>query len=291
MMDPFFFRNRLSAWLDRELPPAEVAELEQAMHLQTELREEAEQFRGRVDAFRAMKLAAPPEVLTGALNAPAPARLPWIAVVPVLILLFIGIWWMQRPEPAPPASVVASNTPEPVVETPEPEAPSPEPVTTAPAVTTAEKPLPTKANPYVPKKSSPSSKSHSRLTVVIPKEIIEDPDATDYAEEDPLPTRSAQPSFRYRLTPNDPNNAFKSLKDLVTHMGGQFLTSAGGAKATYPIEAGTVDRALLKVSAANVVALVQNLATVGTVGVVAQPTEIPPSGMVSVFVEISVPPP
>ena len=128
------------------------------------------------------------------------------------------------------------------------------------------------------------------MTVVIPKDIVEDPDATDYAEEEPLPKPAASQSFRYRLTPNDPNTVLRSLKDLVLRVNGQFLNPSGGAKATYPIESGSVDRVLLKVSAANLPALLQNLSTAGTVNMVVQPSEIPPSGMVGVMVEVDVPP-
>jgi hypothetical protein len=294
MMDPFFFRNRLSGWLDGELSKSELQELTDAMEAQPELQAEADAFRARVEAVRGLKLPAPPDVLVASMQVSAPSRRPTWILAALGVVAIAGIWatTREKPEVTTVENPAAEN---PAAENP-PETPAAPPPTDPTAETTAK---PTPANPVI-KPSTESSvlpalpkargKGHSRLTVVIPKDIIEDPDATDYADEDPLPKHSSSQSFRYRLNPDDPNNALKSLKELVSRLGGQFQSASGGAKATYPLESGSVDRVLLKVSAANVGALVGSLSTVGTVGVVAQPEEIPPSGMVGVLIEIEVPP-
>lgn len=319
-MDPFFFRNRLSAWVDGELPKAESRELETAMGLQPELQAEADAYRAKIEEFRAIRLTAPMEVMPAAMSTPAPGgswRLP--LAFALLLLVGMGIWWTNRSvdggqgEAGAASDVgtaagkgdggttdaavagrtgdggtgdVANSTGDGGSPDGGPPAATGDGGTATVAKAASRSVVPRSSNPYVPK----GIKGHSRLTVVIPKDIVEDPDATDFVEEVPLPHPVAVQPFRYRLTPNDPNTVLRSLKDLVLRVNGQFLNPAGGTKATYPIESGSVDRVLLKVAAANLPALIQNLSTTGTVSVVAQPEQIPPSGMVGVFVEVDVPP-
>ena len=60
-MDTFFARNRLSAYLDGDLPSSEAREVEAALHRDAELRAEYEAMRAGVELLRAHGPIAAPE--------------------------------------------------------------------------------------------------------------------------------------------------------------------------------------------------------------------------------------
>ena len=302
-MDPFFFRNRLSAWADGELPPKERQEFERAMEAAPELREEAERFLGRLEQIRTLRLAAPPRVLEAALRVPPPrAGASWMAygLLGALGVAATLYFWPAAPElppPGPEAAVEALPPAPPPEAASETEATSPEEVASETEVTPPiEAPpgaeLPPEAARWVPgaerppstkRSSGSSSKSHARM------KIISVGPATPEVPEEVEPQRAPTAPFRYLLVPENPDTVLRSLQGLVTRLGGQFLRTDGSAKAPYPLDPGAKDRVLLKVSAANLAVLVQNLSSVGAVSVIAQPDAVPPSGMVGVYVEVEAP--
>ncbi len=302
-MDPFFFRNRLSAWADGELPPKERQELERAMEASPELRAETELFLGRLEQIRALKLVAPPRVLEAALRVPPPRPgTSWVGYTLLGVLgLGAALYFWPRPQPAEspgPATVAEAPPPSPPPEeASETEVASKKEVTSeTEAKASIDAPpgaeLPPEAARWVPgaerppstKRSSGSSpKGHARM------KIISVGPATPEIPEEVEPQRAPTAPFRYLLVPENPDTVLRSLQGLVTKLGGQFLRTDGSAKAPYPLDPGAKDRVLLKVSAANLAVLVQNLSSVGAVSVIAQPDSVPPSGMVGVYVEVEAP--
>ena len=307
-MDPFFFRNRLSAWADGELPPKERQEFERAMEGAPELRQEAELFLGRLEQLRALKLAAPPRVMEAALRLPPPKGGVSLAGYGLLALVGLGLALILWPESTVESGAAAETSPlpedpapspSPTLETSEKEAASNTEVTAeSEALPSIETPpgaaLPPEAARWVPgaerppstkRSSSPNPKSHARMKIISVGPAIDEP--TEEGES--TPTRAPSAPFRYRLVPENPDTVLRSLQGLVTRLGGQFLRTDGSAKAPYPLDPGAKDRVLLKVSAANLSVLVQNLSSVGVVSVIAQPDAVPPSGMVGVYVEVEAP--
>lgn len=274
-----------------------------------ELRQEADAFLERLEQIRALKLVAPPRVLEAALRVPPPhAGTSWLSygLLGALGLAAALYVWPEAGEapaggaepttavapPSPPAESTSENeaTTETEVAIKEEATPQEEGVAPIEAPPGAE--LPPEAARWVPgaerppatKRSSGSSpKSHARM------KIISVGPATPEVPEEVEPQRAPTAPFRYLLVPENPDTVLRSLHGLVTRLGGQFLRTDGSAKAPYPLDPGAKDRVLLKVSAANLSVLVQNLSSVGVVSVIAQPDSVPPSGMVGVYVEVEAP--
>lgn len=320
-MDPFFLRNRLSSWLDQELPPSEQGRIQQALENDLVLRQEAEAFSEKVKRIRALRVEAP-EALEQLVNRPAPpAAIPWgAALVGGGILAFLsGVLWAWSPAQTPidaAAEAPAAAAEAPVVEAPT-EAPvetvaiAPTPVETVapakPRIPTQDIPIsdskitvintPPPGMTTIPSRPSTLSSSNPRrrssLQVVIPKEFVEDPDATEWVEDDLPATSAAAPAapqpYRFRLVPSDSDKVLGQLAALTGRLGGRFLNTSGGVKAPYPMDPETTERVQLQVSAANVEVLLQNLSSCGTVSPLSQPSEPPVAGMVGVFVEVTAP--
>ncbi len=313
-MDPFFFRNRLSAWADGELPPKERQEFERAMESAPELRQEAELFLGRLEQLRALKLTAPPRIMEAALRLPPPKGGVSLAGYGLFALVGLGLALMLWPESSiqndaaaetPTNAEDVSLTASPSPSTSEKEVASTVEVSSNSEVTSeAEVPppienppgaeLPPEAARWVPgaerppgpkRSSSSNPKGHARMKIISVGPAI---DAVP-EEGESTPTRAPTAPFRYLLVPESPDTVLRSLQGLVTRLGGQFLRTDGSAKAPYPLDPGAKDRVLLKVSAANLAVLVQNLSSMGAVSVIAQPDSVPPSGMVGVYVEVEAP--
>lgn len=310
-MDAFFLRNRLSSWLDNELPPSEQGRIQQALENDPVLSQEAEAFAEKVKRIRALRVEAP-ESLEALVSRPAPpSAFPWGAVfLGGGAMLLLGVL-VSLPHSAPletpatvPTDASAEAPAEAAVEVPAEAA--------VPVVAPAEAPakpsrIPTQDIPISDSKITvintpppgmttiPSRpRRRSSLQVVIPKEFVEDPDATEWVEDDlPASAVAAAPAapqpYRFRLVPTDSDKVLSQLAALTNRLGGRFLNTSGGVKAAYPMDPETTERVQLQVSAANVEVLLQNLSSCGTVSPLSQPSEPPVAGMVGVFVEVTAP--
>ena len=117
MMDAFFVRSRLSGWLDGDLSPREWQEVESALQADPALMGEADHLRRQLDAFRALKVQAPPEILVQLRLQPPPRRRHPTALAVALgfftgILVYQGLPWMSR-EAQPPAAMIIAVAEEP----------------------------------------------------------------------------------------------------------------------------------------------------------------------------------
>ena len=325
-MDPFFLRNRLSSWLDNELPPSEQGRIQQALEEDPVLREEAEVFAEKVKRIRALRVEAP-EALEALVSRPAPpSAFPWGAVMVVggMVAFLSGVLlaWPHADAPAeapiaaaeaPVAAVeavptdVAAETPAEAPADAATETPAEAPVPAKPRIPTQDIPIsdskitvintPPPGMTTIPSRPSTLSGANPRrrssLQVVIPKEFVEDPDATEWVEDDLPATAAATPAapqpYRFRLVPTNSDKVLSQLAALTNRLGGRFLNTSGGVKAAYPMDPETTERVQLQVSAANVEVLLQNLSSCGTVSPLSQPSEPPVAGMVGVFVEVTAP--
>ena len=117
MMDAFFVRSRLSGWLDGDLSPREWQEVESALQADPALMAEADHLRGQLDAFRALKVQAPPELLAQLRLQPPPRRRDPTALAVALgfltgILVYQGVPWTSREEkPAEPVLIAVTEEP------------------------------------------------------------------------------------------------------------------------------------------------------------------------------------
>lgn len=139
-MDTFFARNRLSAYLDGDLPTGEAREVEAAIHRDPDLRAEFEQLRGAVEFLRSNGPMLAPDGFANRLHIrlaaePTPSRLRvalrrvrydyiGIAAVAAMALIVVGTQQHTDSEPADVATqtVAAAQAPSPVPDLTEPEA-------------------------------------------------------------------------------------------------------------------------------------------------------------------------
>ncbi len=136
-MDAFFVRNRLSAYLDGELPSGEARDVESALAQDPGLRQEFEALRDAVELLRAEGIVEPPagfteRVLRAVEAEPMPSGWRRItrhvrmeAVLLAAAALFVVTWVSQKPDltpetaadvtrtTAPPATMVPAAAPEP----------------------------------------------------------------------------------------------------------------------------------------------------------------------------------
>lgn len=122
-MDAFFVRNRLSAYLDGELPSGEAREVESALARDPALRAEYEALRNAVELLRAEGIVEPPEGFTARVLAaveaePMPTgwrrmtrRVRVEAVLLAAAALLVVTWVGQKPAAPPEPTADAGLAP------------------------------------------------------------------------------------------------------------------------------------------------------------------------------------
>ncbi|MFZ5479686.1 MAG: anti-sigma factor family protein [Myxococcota bacterium] len=270
-MDDFFARNRLSAYLDGELPSGEAKEVEAALARSPELREEYEQLRAAVDLLRRGGPIPAPAGFASRLEArlaKEPARKRWIprvrvevamvAAAAVAVLVFAG----RKPDevaeaPAPAPQPVASAPPEPAP-SPAP-SPAPEPEVAAQPPATTDGAL---EEPKVAKKAAPKQRSSG-----VEKEAY----APEWEQADTTTASPnalfGAPAMRFRLVPAR-ETGLKELAGVAAALGGRLTDEKGRPLAPYPMEAGESRVVRIEVPAYNAAEVEQKLAELGTVQLV-----------------------
>lgn len=299
-MDDFFVRNRLSAYLDGELPTSEAREVEAALARNAALRAEYEQLRELVEQLRADgPLASPPRLkarLAERLAAePMPARWRrWMPRVPLeglalaAIALFALVLVSKPKAPTPPASpapvpAVGAEA-APVAGTPTPGAPA-DTVAAANGVLGDEaRPLNTAGRQSMgePKKMAPSS-TYGGRSGAEKEPALQAWEAgpvdntagaeTNTAAKTELKAVGTVPPYRYRLRTNS-DAALKTLAAVAVELGGKLVDERGRALATYPMETGDARSVRVVVPSYNVEALHTRLREMGDVETMASDASV-----------------
>ena len=245
-MDPFFARNRLSAYIDGLLPPEEAAEVEAAIETDAVLREEHQSMRAAVELLRRHGPVSAPEgfhdkVMAAALAQPARGRLvalfrqipiEAVALAAAAILVIVVISKPGDPlsdaSIAPPPIEIKGGAAAPRIEA----APSLSLPTALPAPTAQSQPMPQdKAAPM--KKVVPASPREAYVAAWETAEQAPLPEATKTDDDTPtelfegLRPEIATP-YQYRITLSDADVLY-SLQALAQSSGGRLLDSAGDA--------------------------------------------------------------
>lgn len=301
-MDPFFARNRLSAYLDGELPSGEAREVEDALAQSAELRGELDSLRAAIALLRRGGRVPAPRDFARKLDAriaKEPLRVGWrrhiygvrievgmLAAAAAVVLVFAG----QRPDPAessavlPPAMDVASvpglDAP-PVGIGAAPEANGvlgDEPVAKkAPS----EKKMMGKEQSFAPSKQK--SAKYDKEPYVPAWE-----QATEVRE--PAPTVQAVAPFRFRLKAHG-DTGLRELAALAASLGGKLTDARGRELAPYPMETGEKRTVKLLLPSGNAGGVAARLYEYGDIEVINLPTTTlyANGAMVPVEIEITAP--
>lgn len=293
-MDTFFARNRLSAYLDGDLPSGEARDVEAALNRDPELRAEYEQLRGAVDFLRSNGPIAAPEGFANRLHIriaaePPPSRLRstlrrvrfdyvGIAAVAAMALIFVGT---RHDDPvdastaAPPTVAVAQapGLPEETSVEPDvkvPGAPGPEAgfATTPPS---------SRSKPVASKSTSGTEREAFQA------EWERDPPAADGSlttgttgsatQTTPVASLYSPAPWRYRVHVGG-TNPLKELMDVASSLGGRIVDAKGRPLADYPMDEGDSQAVRVYVPSYNVEALQRKLKELGTVDTIATDPEM-----------------
>lgn len=293
-MDDFFVRNRLSAYLDGELPVAEAREVEAALARNPHLREEYARMREAVELLRREgPLKAPPGLAARVAERVRheAIRAGWWGRVRAVR----GEWWALAAA-AVLAVVVATrrdDAPHPPLAEPVPAA-----VPSLPNLAPASEPRfeaePSSAPGVVdgrpgaegdraagakPSSAEPARSRAGAVGAATRAEITEkQPFAADWEQEETAaapvtaaePARvapagaAAGPAFRYKLRAGD-DAVLKQLHAAARDLGGTLTDDNGRPLSDYPMDAGDARSVRIQVPAYNVEALVARLRTLGEV--------------------------
>jgi len=293
-MDSFFARNRLSAYLDGDLPQDEARGVEAAMSRDPALRAEYEELRRAVDFLRTNGPVAAPEGFANRLHIrlaaePPPSRLRaslrrvrmdyvGIAAVAAVALLFVGT---RHPEPTPPAAApVVAAAQAPGVPDPAPAAESPPGAaldheagfaSTAPASTASQK-------------SKPGRSANTAEREAYQPDWERDPPAADgslttgtsgesLTQSAAVPTLYSPAPWRYRIHAGG-TNPLKDLMEVAASLGGRIVDGKGRPLADYPMDEGDSQSVRVYVPSYNVEALQRKLKEMGTVDTIATDPEM-----------------
>lgn len=291
-MDSFFARNRLSAYLDGDLPQDEARGVEAAMSRDPALRAEYEELRRAVDFLRTNGPVAAPEGFANRLHIrlaaePPPSRLRaslrrvrmdyvGIAAVAAVALLFVGT---RPPEPAAPAAppvVAAAQAPgvpdaAPAAET-APGAPLAHEggfAATAPAPSQKSKsagsPNTGEREPYQPDWERDPPAADGSLTTGTSGESL--------TQSAAVPTLYSPAPWRYRVHAGG-TNPLKELMEAAASLGGRIVDGKGRPLADYPMDEGDSQSVRVYVPSYNVEALQRKLKEMGTVDTIATDPEM-----------------
>ena len=295
-MDTFFARNRLSAYLDGDLPSSEAREVEAALHRDAELRAEYEAMRAGVELLRAHGPIAAPEGFAGRLQIrlaaePAPTR--WrgvlrrvrpeyagIAAIAALALLYIGTDHPAAPVVEPTVAVAQA----PVLPTEQADPALPAEGGTAPAVADgvlgneggfSASSKPKSASPARPKATKPMGEREVFQAAWEREDGAAQttaPDATAAPASTPATLYSPAP-WRYRVRASG-DNPIKQLMAVASSLGGRIVDAKGRSIADYPMDEGDSRSVRVFVPSYNVEALQRKLGDLGSVETIATDPEM-----------------
>ena len=306
-METFFARNRLSAYLDGDLPASEAREVEAALHRDSELRAEYEALRAGVELLRAHGPLTAPEGFAGRLQIrlaaePAPAR--WrgvlrrvqpeyvgIAAIAALALIYIGTDHAAAPvAPVVAPSVAVAQAPvlpaEQAAPAPSAEAGAAPAGAAVPAgadgVLGNEGGFSTSSKPKPPSPGRPSSaKPAGEREVFQAAWEREDgaaassapgADAAVAPASAPAALYSPAP-WRYRLHASG-DNPLKDLMAVASALGGRIVDAKGRSIADYPMDEGDSRSVRVFIPSYNVEALQRKLGDIGSVETIATDPEM-----------------
>jgi negative regulator of sigma E activity len=297
-MDTFFARNRLSAYLDGDLPSSEAREVEAALHRDPELRAEFEAMRAGVELLRAHGPIAAPEGFASRLQVrlaaePAPTR--WrgvlrrvrpeyagIAAIAALALVYVGTDHPAAPVVEPSVAVAQA----PVLPT-EPAAPVASPSTEGGAAPAgADGVLGNESGFATPSHPKPASPARPKSTQPVGEREVfqaawerEDgaaastpPDAAVAPATTPSTLYSPAP-WRYRVHASG-DNPLKQLIAVASALGGRIVDAKGRSIADYPMDEGDSRSVRVFVPSYNVEALQRKLGDLGSVETIATDPEM-----------------
>ncbi len=301
-MDTFFARNRLSAYLDGDLPIGEAREVELALNRDPDLRAEYDQLRSAVDFLRSNGPIPAPEGFANRLHIrlaqePAPSRLRVILgrirpervgifAVAAAALLFVGTRHADEVEPSPAPTVAAAKAPSVLSE--------PSPTVDGAGELAANGVLgdeggfagvtsPSKVRPPMQKQSGVDKEAFQA-------EWEKDPDAQVVAEagapegQNRAPGQVATQSapseslyspapWRYRIRSTSAN-PLKDLMAVAASLGGRIVDAKGRPIGDYPMEEGDSKAVRVFVPSYNVEALQRKLEALGTVDTIATDPDV-----------------
>lgn len=297
-MDTFFARNRLSAYLDGDLPIGEAREVEAAIHRDPELRAEYEQLRGAIEFLRANGPMQAPAGFANRLHIrlaaePAPSRLRValarvrydyvaIAAVAAMALVVVGTHHADEAAPVPaPTTVAAAEAPSPVRADPAPShadgvigdeggfaaASTPKPGAAEPAPAKVRKQL---ENAGVDRE--PFQADWEREANQAPGVDLAAP-TTAAAPPVQVGTLYSPAPWRYRIHAAGAN-PLKDLLAVASSLGGRIVDAKGRPLADYPMDDGDSTAVRVYVPSYNVEALQRKLAELGTVDTIATDPDV-----------------
>jgi anti-sigma factor RsiW len=295
-MDPFFARNRLSAYLDGELSPGELRSVEAALQRDAGLRAELERLRAASALLKEGGRVEPPPGFADRVRARVdrePMRTGWsrwlhgrtaeaiaLAAVAMLVVTVVGRRGEDPLLPAPPPAVPVPAAPA----APGSAVPAPtEPVAEA-AVAIEEAPLgaqvPASAPPATgdgvlgnesvsrkrgPKEVQPAQGKTQSMVEKLPYEPeweqranqAQEPTAEEHTLYSPSP-------FRYQLAANDAA-VLQRIAEIAKSLGGRLEDARGRPLAPYEMEQGDMRSVRIVVPSYNEAELSKRLRDLGSV--------------------------
>ncbi len=309
-MNEFFARNRLSAYLDGELPTAEAREVEAAVARNPELRAELHTLRAGIALLRAGGPLRAPDGFAERLQARLerePDALGWrrhlrgvrieavmLAAAAAVVLIFAA----QRP-PDPSAPTPEDGAPlalGPAIDAASVPILGSAPVTAVPDTLVADPPGadPPGADPPVARAPSRTKQQAVKAAVAKkgekPSGIEREPyiAAWEQQEESSAPVVYAPAPFQYRLRPTS-DAGLRELAALAASLGGSLADDRGRVLAPYRMESGDVRTVRLLLPSVSAGAVAARLAELGALEVIntSGRTVYGAGGVVPVVVEVT----
>ncbi|MES2644051.1 MAG: zf-HC2 domain-containing protein [Myxococcota bacterium] len=303
-MDPFFARNRLSAYLDGELPSGEAREVEDALAQSPELRAELDSLRAAIALLRRGGPIPAPRDFARKLDvriAKEPLRVGWrrhvygfrmevgmLAAAAAIVLVFAA----QKPDeadgaavPAPAvdvASVPGLDNEGPSIASAPPDADGVlggEPVAKMPVAEKNVEKKPMGKVPTPPK--SKGSKSSYEKEAFVP--AWEQGDAA----LEPAPTVQSGSPFKFRLKAHG-DTGLRDLASFAASRGGKLTDARGKELAPYPMNTGERRTVKLLLPSGNAGDVAARLYEYGDIEVINLPTTTLYANGATVPVEIEV---
>jgi hypothetical protein len=308
-MDEFFARNRLSAYLDGELPSAEAREVEDALARSPELRAELDDLRGMVTLLRSGGRVPAPKGFAARLDARLerePAALGWrrhlrgvrieavmLAAAAAVVLVFAA----HKPDEPAEAPVAAAEPAAPQVDAAGVPVGSKGVGAPGPASTTSAEPeAPSKevsalpnTRPATPRAAPKTTGPTTRIGQAqgVEKEAY----TPAWEQQDDAPSVYAAAPFQYRLKPQS-DAGLRELAALAASLGGSLADARGKPLAPYPMESGEVRTVRLMLPTMNAGDVARRLTELGALEIVntqSDRTMYAQGAMVPVVIEVTQP--
>lgn len=315
-MDPFFARNRLSAYLDGELPSGEAREVEDALAQSAELRAELDDLRATIALLRQGGRVPAPRDFARKLDAriaKEPLRVGWrrhlhgfrmevgmLAAAAAIVLVFAA----QKPDAPPEEGTDGAAVPPPAVDVAsvpglDKEGPS---IAAAPADSSpvsapkangvlgdesfARKGLGEKKSSGKEQSFAPPSKSKSAKGSVEKEAFVP---AWEQGNDvlEPAPTVQSGSPFKFRLKAHG-DTGLRDLATFAASRGGKLTDARGKELAPYPMDTGERRTVKLLLPASNAGDVAARLYEYGDIEVINLPTTTMYASGATVPVEIEI---